>query len=75
MINIVFSDSACGSLKAAQNYGVGLIASSVRVVYLNESKATKEEIEVAQRKAEEKHRLELARAVPMGGNPADVFWI
>ncbi len=75
MIEIVFSDSACACLKMAQNYGVGLISSCVGVIisYADGSKPTKEEIEDAQRKAEEKHRLEWESAVPMGGNPADVY--
>ncbi len=75
MIEITFSDSACGSLKMAQNYGVGHIGGCISVIirHADGSEPAKEEIECAQRKAEEKHRLELERAVPMGGNPADVY--
>jgi len=75
MIDIVFSDSACGSLKLAQHYGSGSYCGGVGVVVIHTdgSKATEKEIEAAQREAEEKNRLRWERSVPMGGNPADVF--
>ncbi|MEA4954689.1 MAG: DUF3658 domain-containing protein [Pseudoflavonifractor sp.] len=76
MIEIVFSDSACGSLKVAQHcdrgkYQGGCI--SVIVSHSDGSKPTKEEIEAAHREAEEKERLAWETAIPLGGNPSDIY--
>lgn len=76
MIEIVFSDSACGSLKIAQHFGQGEYQSgAVAIIGSHEdgSELTKEEIEAIKREALEKDRLEWERATPMGGNSADVF--
>jgi hypothetical protein len=76
MIEIVFSESACGSLKAAQHYGKGEYQDGcvgVLVSHRDGSRPTKKEIEVAQRKAEERDRLAWERAVPLGENPADIY--
>lgn len=76
MIEIVFGDSACGSLKTAQHYGGGEYsggAISIIVGNADGSKPTKAEIKAAKRKAEKELRLEWERAVPMGGSSADVF--
>ena len=76
MIEVVFNDSACSSLKMAQNYGEGMFRNgtiSVIVSNTDGSKPTEEEIQAAQREAEEKVLLEWKNAVPMGGNPADVY--
>lgn len=76
MIEIVFSDSACGSLKMAQHYGMGDYHSGgigVIVSHADGSKPTKKEMQDAQRDAEEKARLEWESATPLGGNSADVF--
>ncbi len=76
MIEIVFSDSACGSLKMAQCYGKGKYLGGcfgVIVSHADGSKPTKEEVEAAQLEAEEKTRLAWESAIPMGGNPADVY--
>lgn len=76
MMDIVFSDSACGSLKMAQSYGKGkYIGGSIAVFISHEDggKPTKEEIKAAQKEAEEKDRLAWERTVPLGGNPADIF--
>lgn len=77
MIEIVFSDSACGSLKMAQHYGQGdYIVGGCTAVFISKhdgSQPTPEEISAAQKAAEEKERLEWKNAVPMGGNPNDVF--
>ena len=75
MIEILFSDSACGSLKMAQHYGNGKYQSGcigVFVSHADGSKPTKEEVETAQREAEAKARLAWESAVPLGGNPADI---
>lgn len=72
MIDIVFSDSACGSLKMAQNYGKGKYpAGSIGII--GNQTASQEEVESALRKAEEESRLAWERATPMGGKTADIY--
>jgi len=76
MIDIVFSDSACGSLKIAQHYGEGKYRGGVFSVFISHEdgrEPTEEEIESAKRKVEEKERLAWEKAIPLGGNPKDVF--
>lgn len=76
MIEIVFSDSACGSLKMAMHYGEGKYQGGsigVIVSHADGSKPTKEEVEAARREAEEKARLAWESATPLGGNPADIY--
>ena len=76
MIEIVFSDSACGSLKMAQHCGEGEYlggATSVFVSRADGSKPTEEEISAAQQEAEKTMQEEWETATPMGGNPADVY--
>ncbi len=46
---------------------------SILVRHRDGSRPTKEEIEVDQRKAEEKARLAWESAIPLGGNPADIY--
>lgn len=76
MIEIVFSDSACGSLKLAQSYGKGRrIGGCCGVIMSNPdgTAPTPAELAAAQREAEVQLRLEWERAVPMGGDRKDVF--
>jgi hypothetical protein len=76
MIEILFSDSACGSLKIAQHYGEGNYQNGcmgVIVSHADGSKPTKREIKVAQREAEKKEQLAWENAIPLGGNPADIY--
>lgn len=76
MLEIVFSDSACGSLKCAQHYGQGEYRQGcigVFVTHEDGTEATPEEIAEAQRQAEEQDRSAWAQAVPLGGNPGDVL--
>lgn len=76
MIEIVFSDSAAGSLKVAQSLGKGKYrpaAVGVILAHGDGREATKEEIEQAQREAEERSRREWEQAVPLDGDPDDVF--
>jgi len=75
MIEIVFSDSACGSLKVAQHYGEGKYQGGVGVCLTHSDGRipTKKEIKAARRKAEENERLAWENATPMGGNSADVY--
>lgn len=77
MLEILFSDSACGSMRTAQHYGGnekyigGCI--SVIISHSDDSEPTEAEIEAAQQEAEEKERLAWENAVPIGGAPADIF--
>lgn len=76
MIEIVFSDSACGGLKVAQHYGKGNYnggAIGVCILHEDGRKPTREELKAAQREAEEKARLDWERATPMGGNSSDIY--
>lgn len=76
MIEIVFNDSACGSLKVAQRFGKGKYpgtAISVFIRHEDGSEPTVEELEKAKREAEERHRLAWENATPIGGTSADVF--
>lgn len=76
MIEVLFSDSACGSLKAAQHCGPGTYLGGCTGVIISKSdgsKPTKAEIKAAQREAAEKERLACENAVPMEGSSADIF--
>jgi len=76
MIDIVFSDSACGSLKMAQHYGKGKYQGGCMGIIVSHddgSKPTKEEVETARREAEEKARLAWESATPMGGKTSDIY--
>lgn len=76
MIEIVFSDSACGSLKMAQHFGEGKYSGGcvgVIVSHRDGSHPTRKEIKKAKHQVEVKSRLAWEKAVPMGGNAADVY--
>ncbi len=76
MIEIVFGDSACGSLKRAQHYGEGEYKGGCIGVSLRHddgSQPTKEEIETARGEAMEKERLAWESATPMGGKASDIY--
>lgn len=76
MLDVVFSDSALGSLKLAQSYGKGgYLGGAISVIVHHEdgTPATPEEIEQAQKEAEERERRAWESAVPLGGNPDDCF--
>ncbi len=76
MIEIVFNESACASLKIAQNYGRdenGGCSIGVIVSHSDGRKPTKKEIKQAKREAEEQERLARESAIPLGGSPADVY--
>lgn len=78
MVEIVFSESAGGSLKVAQSYGRGKYGGGCVGVILSHkdgSRPTEEEISEAQRRAEERGRLAWENAVPMGGSAKDVLAI
>lgn len=76
MIEIVFSDSACGNLKYAKSFGKAkYVGGSVGVILSKHdgSIPSDEEIKQAQKQAEEKERLEWEQALPMDGNAKDIF--
>lgn len=76
MMEVVFSDSACGSLKVAQHYGEGPYVGgccSVIVMHDDGREATAEEIETARREFEERERRGWENATSLGGDPTDVI--
>lgn len=76
MLEIVFSDSACGSLKLAQHFGRGEYSGGcIGVILTHEdgSEPTQAEQDEALRQAEDTARHEWERSQPMGGSPGDVF--
>lgn len=75
MIEVVFSQSAYGSLKIGQRYGIGNCPSSSIVFMADGQTPSKEELQAAQREADARTRRKLESAVPLGGDPADVFCI
>lgn len=76
MIEIVFSESACGSLRAAQNYGRGPYHGSACAVFFSTTDGaapTPEEQQAAQRRAEEEARRAWESAVPLEIRHEDVY--
>ena len=75
MLEVVFSKSAEGSLKAAQHCADGCIGSAVGIYYLSDdgSSPSNKEIVAAQKQAEEKMEKRKKNAVSLGGNSQDVF--
>ena len=76
MIEIAFTESAGGGLKLAQRFGKRKYhrgAIGVIVHHEDGSEPTQEEIEEAQRKAEQQHRKSWENAIPLGGRAGDVY--
>ena len=76
MLEIVFSESACGALKLAQRYGEGKYrGGAIGVIARNKdgSEPSQEELDKLRREAEERERRAWERAVPLGGQREDVF--
>ncbi len=76
MIEIVFGDSAYGSLNVAQSYGKGKYHGGAVSVFLrkeNGIEPTAEEIEAAQKQAEEKARQDWENAIPLGSSREDLY--
>ncbi len=73
MIEVVFSESACGTLKVAQNYGKGPYRNRIFAIFSPGGEPCKAEVEEAHRKAEERERCLWENAIPLGGNAADVY--
>lgn len=76
MLEVVFSDSARGSLVVAQHYGAGEYHSGcIGIIGHHEdgSPLTEAEVQTEREKAEARERAAWERAVPLGGRPDDVF--
>lgn len=76
MIEIAFTESAAGGLKVAQFFGKGKYHGGCIGVILDHadgSDPTAEEVAEAQRRAEEHHRLQWEKAIPLGGRAGDVY--
>ena len=67
MIEVVFGESACGSLRVAQNYGKRKYRGGAVSVFIQDSdrKASAEEIRAAQLRAEAQAREAWENAIPM----------
>ena len=76
MIEIVFGENACGSLKVAQGYGKGKYRGGAVSVFMRNTDGTAptaEEIQAAQHRAEEKARRDWENAVPLESKRDDVY--
>lgn len=76
MIDILFNDSACGSLKVAQRYGKGKYQEGCVGIIISHNdgrKPTKEEIKTAMQEAKEKARVAWESATPLGGKTTDIY--
>ena len=74
MLEVVFSDSAAGSLSVAMGGGrhVGG-AVSVSILRSDGRKPTKAKLKKAQREAEEQERRNWTQAIPLEGSRRDVL--
>lgn len=76
MLEIVFSESAYGSLKVGQSYGVGKYRGGATSVFIRKedgSHPSKEELLAAERRAEEKARRDWENAIPLGSKGKDLY--
>lgn len=75
MLEVVFDNSAEGSLKLAQHYGQGPYhAGCIGVIAHKDGReATQAEVDEAFRQTEERERTAWEEAVPLGGSTRDVF--
>lgn len=76
MLEVVFGDSAKGSLVVAQHYGAGQYHSGyIGIIGHHEdgSSLTEAEAQAELEKVEAKARADWEQAVPLGGRPDDIF--
>lgn len=76
MIEIVFTDSACGALKVAQSFGKGEYHGGCIGIFISHgdgTEATQAEIDEETRKVEEQQRQKWEHAIPLGGKSSDVY--
>lgn len=73
MIEILFSESAAGSMKLAKGIK-NIVGSSIGIIITKEdgSEPTAEEIALEQAKVEEEYRRKKENAIPVEGSPRDV---
>ena len=77
MIEIVFGESACGSLKIAQTYGKGKYRGSAVSIFMRHedgSVPSSDEMKKAQLQAQEQERIAWENAIPLGGKCFTVKW-
>ena len=68
MVEIVFSESACGSLKIAQTYGKGKYRGSAVSIFMRHedgSVPSSDEMKKAQLQAQEQERIAWENAIPL----------
>ena len=78
MIEIVFGESACGSLKIAQTYGKGKYRGSAVSIFMRHedgSVPSSDEMKKAQLQAQEQERIAWENAIPLGGKSSDVCFV
>lgn len=75
MLEIVFSESAYGSLKVGQSYGVGKYRGGATSIFIRkeDGSPSKEELLAAERRAEEKARRDWESAIPLGSEVTDLY--
>lgn len=76
MIEIVFSESAGGSLKMAQRFGEGRYQNGAMGIFISHEdgrEPTVDELEEAKRELTEKAQSDWEKATPMGGNSSDIY--
>lgn len=75
MLEIVFGNSAQGSLRIAQRYGGGNrggTAVGVGIICRDGGQPSPRELEEARKRAEERERRNWEQATPLGGTPRDI---
>ncbi len=74
MLEVVFSDSAAGSMALAMD-PQDCIGGAVSVIFCSDdgSQPSEEEINALQQEAQEHHLRSQAEAVPLGGSPSDIL--
>ena len=76
MIEVVFSESAAGSLKVAQHYGEGEYRQwCAWGIISGDPASSDEELEKIKKEYEARARADWEAAVPLGGNGGDVFCV
>lgn len=73
MIEVVFSDSAYGSIRQARGFGAGKFRSGAIGVILDGPDPSQEDIRRAQQQAEDRFRREWEQAIPLGSRPEDIY--
>lgn len=75
MVEVVFGESAFGSLQQAQTFGMGKFPGAATAVFPGGHDVSPESRRQALLQAQARVRREWEEAVPLGGSPADVYCI